>query len=186
MASSTVQICNLALSEIGESTITSLTENSKAARECNLIFDQCLDYLLQIYPWNFAQERKRLAVLSDDPLFEYEYAFQLPTDPYCLQVNEMYGDYEYVVEGRKLLTDQSICRIRYTKRIEDMTELSAVFVEVLTFYLATKLAKKLSSDESLSNNMYSRYERALKFAKMKDAQENSVKEVPDGTWVKER
>jgi hypothetical protein len=55
MATSDVQVCNLALSRIGASTITSLTADStKEDRLCNQFYSQFRDELLKSFVWNFA------------------------------------------------------------------------------------------------------------------------------------
>lgn len=61
MASTDVEICNLALSRIGANTITSLSANSaKEDRLCNQFYTQFRDELLRSYPWNFAKKAVRL------------------------------------------------------------------------------------------------------------------------------
>ena len=57
MAASDVEICNKALLEIGEESITLLTDNNKRAEKCNLIFDDIRDSLLSMHPWKFALRR---------------------------------------------------------------------------------------------------------------------------------
>ena len=61
---SEVQICNLALAKIGDQQITSLTENSKAGRLCNLVYEPLRDATLRAHPWNFAITRETLALHS--------------------------------------------------------------------------------------------------------------------------
>jgi hypothetical protein len=56
-----ISICNLALSRIGASTITSLTANSvKEDRLCNQFYAQFRDELLRSFAWNFAIKTTRL------------------------------------------------------------------------------------------------------------------------------
>jgi len=55
-----VDICNSALIKIGVSPITALTDNNKAARLCNLIYDKLRRKLLISHYWNFARGRARL------------------------------------------------------------------------------------------------------------------------------
>ena len=64
---SEVQICNLALAKIGDQQITSLTENSKAGRLCNLVYEPLRDATLRAHPWNFAITRETLALHSVAP-----------------------------------------------------------------------------------------------------------------------
>jgi len=61
MASTDVEIANMALSLMGEATITSLSDSIAAARAMNLHFLPVRDALLRSHPWNFAQRRIALA-----------------------------------------------------------------------------------------------------------------------------
>lgn len=52
---SEIEICNIALSRIGNSrSINSMTEASKEANQCSLHYEQCRDAVLSDFPWNFA------------------------------------------------------------------------------------------------------------------------------------
>ena len=65
---SVVEICNRALSNIGNSrSINSLTEASKEAGECSLHFEACRDAVLSDFDWNFATKRVALADTSNPP-----------------------------------------------------------------------------------------------------------------------
>ncbi|EOW44572.1 hypothetical protein A1YG_03321, partial [Escherichia coli KTE130] len=84
---SVVEICNRALSNIGNSrSINSLTEASKEAGECSLHFEACRDAVLSDFDWNFATKRVALADTSNPPP-DWEYAYQYPSD--CLRITEI-------------------------------------------------------------------------------------------------
>lgn len=68
MAVSEVSICNRALAAIGSrSTISSLTESSKEARNCNLIYTETRDEVMQMAFWNFAKKTAYLALVKSAP-----------------------------------------------------------------------------------------------------------------------
>ena len=108
-----VSICSNALRRLGDSPITTLSDNTERARLCNAFYGDARDAVLRSHPWNFAITRARLAQLSSTPAYGYSYQYALPTDPYCLRVLEMeYSDYKFKIEnsateGRVLLTDES-------------------------------------------------------------------------------
>lgn len=58
MASSEVAIANLALIDLGDSTISALSDSNKRAEACNLIYEQVRDGLIEKFAWRFAIERK--------------------------------------------------------------------------------------------------------------------------------
>lgn len=106
MAFTDVSICNRALQAIGTRTaIASLTESSVEARNCNLIYADTRDEVLQMAYWNFAQKTNYLSLLKSAPAtpsnpastanqwstafpappWLYEYAY--PTD--CIQMSRI-------------------------------------------------------------------------------------------------
>ena len=56
-------IANLALSNLGESSIQSLTDNNARARACNGRIDDVITTVLRMHVWNSALERKELTSL---------------------------------------------------------------------------------------------------------------------------
>ncbi len=148
MAFSETEICNLALGHLGEGRVTSLEEDSVAARACALHFAAVRDQVLRSHRWNFAQDRVSLAQLAEAPAFGWAYQYELPAD--CLRVLEFngteIGDWisnEFVIEGRKLLTDAGTARLVYLKRIVDVSLYDALFVEALAVKLAIVLSETI-------------------------------------------
>lgn len=84
---SIVGVCNAALQLIKNSKqITSLEQGTKEANACEIIFDEMRDATLEVHNWNFATKRVKLAQLTDTPEFEWDYAYQLPSDFYVWSV----------------------------------------------------------------------------------------------------
>jgi hypothetical protein len=80
VASSVVEICNLALSHAGAGgPIASLSESSNEARECSLHYASCRDTLLRAHRWNFAQRQQDLADLGT-AVDGWAYQYQYPAD----------------------------------------------------------------------------------------------------------
>jgi len=66
VASTSVEIANLALAKIGSRAITSLTQSgSNEATAINTVYDDILDEVLAEHPWTFAQ--KRIALTNTCP-----------------------------------------------------------------------------------------------------------------------
>ncbi len=76
-----VDICNLALSFIGETAaVTSLdttVDTSRQAKLCAQFYPTARDTLLSSHNWGFAMKRKA-AVLSTNPPTQYDYAYVVP------------------------------------------------------------------------------------------------------------
>jgi len=63
-----VDLCNMALIALGQTTITALTDDDENARRCNSIYETIRDELLVKHPWNFAIKRSTLVeITKSDP-----------------------------------------------------------------------------------------------------------------------
>jgi hypothetical protein len=81
---SIVDICNLALSHLGDdATVSSISppEGSAQAEHCARFYPIARNTLLEMHQWNFASKRATLAQVAN-PWPEWEYAYALPAD--CL------------------------------------------------------------------------------------------------------
>jgi len=195
MATSEVQICNEALALLGASSIISLTEATENARRCNMHYGSTRDALIRKHRWRFAVNRATLAALAAGPAYQYDYAYQLPTDPYCLRVLEFYEEREdgsdWQVEGRTLVTDSETARIKYLGRVTDPNTFDASFHDALVYELAAKLAIPITNSRSLSTDMREQAEYKIAEAEINNAIESYAEgdDTPiaeEGDWVSER
>jgi len=122
------------------------------------------------------------AMLS--PIFEYKYQFDLPTD--CLRVVTEYNDYEFRIEGGKLITDASEPQIVYIKNITDYTLLPPKFRTALIDRLAHDLCLELKGSGKQTDSLYKKMNRSLKKARQTDAREGTPFTLPDGSWLDAR
>lgn len=184
-----VSICSNALRRLGDSPITSLTDDTERARLCNAFYPDARDHVLRAHPWNFAITRASLAKLSDTPAYGFSYMFALPTDPYCLRVLEMeYADYIFKIEndatnGRVLLTDESTAKILYIARITDPTLFDAMFVETLTSKLAVDLSYAITGSQQVQAQMEKMYQAKLSEARSVDGQEGFIDDFVSTTFT---
>ena len=80
MASQT-DIVNLALIKIGQSTVSSIDEDTPTATKLKTIYNQVLDEALAAGPekgWKFTQKRVSVSVDASAPASEYEYQTPRP------------------------------------------------------------------------------------------------------------
>jgi hypothetical protein len=183
--SSEVNICNEALTALGENTILSLTDDSKAARLCNLKYATKRDYLLRRYNWNFAAKRVILAPDVNTPVFEYSAQFTLPTD--CIQFREVYPtSVVYTIENNKIMCDESILSIKYTTRITDVVLMDISFREALSVLIARELAFPIADSDSKFNKMDELYEVKLSEARFAGSIEDDLKSLEADNWLEER
>jgi len=197
--SSEVDICNQALAELGAQPIVALTDATDKARFCNKFYTPARDWLLRKYDWNFASNKATLTRLTDSPAFDYDYAYQLPTLPYCLAVREMQqqrpseGGYDYNIASRTLETNAATVLIRYTGKITDTTSFDALFEEALVKLLKVKLITALGKSASDRELALKEFQAAIEEAEEGDAiegyaasLETGARQEDDGDWLSDR
>jgi len=147
---SAVRICNSALTMLGASHISALTEANEQASACNAMYEPCIDELLGRHDWVFAKGYSELSRLSD--LHETEaYQFQLPSD--CLRPLRLYGYSAgsqplWFVEGDYLICSETSVTLVYTKKIEDPSMFSDGFAQAAASLLAARIAPAILGSPS--------------------------------------
>lgn len=156
-----VEVVNNALSMLGISPISSLSDSSTAAQLADRFYAPTRDEVLTLHPWNFAMKRATLT-RGPTPSSQYAYSYVLPTDFIRLmqvngyEINTLEDD--YAVEGNLLLTNADTAKIRYVSRVTDVNTWPAIFSEAVTIKLASKLAGPLTQDRNVSVNLLQNYE----------------------------
>jgi hypothetical protein len=163
---SEVDICNLALSHLGDdATVASIDppEGSAQAEHCARFYPVARDMLLEMHAWNFATRRATLAMLDDEGI-QWTYTYEQPAD--CLRVLALMHvnasndlavpavnhtgraltiPQDFVCEinavGTKVIyTNQEEAMARFTAFVTDTTRFSPLFVAALSWKLAAMLA----------------------------------------------
>lgn len=187
---SEIDICNMALMEIGRGAmLSSIDDNSQPARIVKLRYPYARDAVLQAYDWNFATARAALAANAQAPAFEYAAAYDLPSEPWCLQVRSVYlGERDmWKVEGRQILTDVgSPLQIVYTARVTDVAKFSPLFIDALVSRVAAAAAVTLSESKSKAQDLWNVYLGKINEARRRDAQEGQPDPMPTNSWVGDR
>lgn len=182
---SAVGIANKALTLLGASPITSLSDSSPAARAVNRIYDETRRELIAAHPWNFAIKRASLAASSTAPTHTYARAFPLPSD--CLRLRDAETVYLYGVEGSTIVTDAAApLDIVYIADIEDPNDMPPFFREALSYRLASQLAFTITANARMVGEMSVAAERKEMIARSFDAQEGEFYEQAEGSWLESR
>ena len=179
---SIVALCNRALSKIGdEPVLSSLNDDTKAARYCKALYADTRDFVLRSYPWRFALKRYALAPLKDKPLYGYEYRFGLPAD--CLRVWRTEDEEPYQVEGQNVLYNAPILRFVGIARVEDTAFFDPMFVEALALKLAAELAVPLTASVALKETLNKEYQAFVQQAKTASAMEGAQDGYTQRGWL---
>ena len=171
VGSKEVDICNLALSYIGDKAkVTSISpsDGSHQADLCARYYPLARDMLLERHRWDFTIRQVSLTALSASGRTEWDYAYRLPgnfagvisvipkdsTDdqttegsiapkPFAIEAN---SDLD-----RILYCDISDAVLRYQARVTDSTKFSQMFVHAVSWQLASMLAGTLiKGDEGMA------------------------------------
>jgi hypothetical protein len=198
---STVDIANFALNNLGASNISSLDENSKAARIVNQRYDAVRDAVFRAHPWNCLVHRAELAQETDAPAFGYAKQYALPTNPFCLRVLEFTngtlsypqdnmqsnsGGPVYVIEGRKLLTDEGTAKIKFIGRVTDPQQYDASLVEALSARLAAEICYAITGSTTMVQIQTSLYEAKITEARFNDATEGATQRLEASDFIESR
>ena len=176
---SVVDICNGALNQLGASTILTLTEDSKNARLCNARYTQVRDSLFRSHPWNCLIKRVELAKDTEVPSWGFSYQFTLPAD--CLRVVTILNyDYDYKVEGRKILANHGTLKIQYISRVEDPNQYDELLRETISAALSADIAYAVTSSNPVASNMYKLFQDKLREARFVDATEGQSTNPDNG------
>lgn len=194
---SVVEICNLALSNIGADSIASVDEAGAEAKACRQFYDITRDTLLQAYPWSFAGKTQALAELLNDKPGQWGYAYTRPND--CLKVRWVRPEYSvgeatrltrqeeisypHEVDAARIYTDLSPAFLRYTFRQTDPSRFSALFVDALSWHLAVRLAMPITRDPKIRADAYQIAQMSIGTAQMHDANEDRHSSDHDSEFV---
>ncbi len=190
MAHSNVHLANIALIRLGEQPITSLTENSRRARLANQLFETVRDSVLSENQWNAATKRAILAELTEQPLFGFNRAFQLPSDflRLTIPVEDERDDMQFPfrIEGRTLVTDEANVKIRYVFNLKDPTRMDEFLKQAITTRLSAELSLAITGSETKFRAMWALYGQAIGEARFHDAIQSPVETIGGTQWLNAR
>lgn len=199
---SVVDICNLALSHLGDTgTVASIDppEGSAQSEHCARFYPIARDTLLELHPWNFATRRATLALL-DVPTWTWEYAYSLPSNTLKVlsvlppHVDDDMESEPYETEAGAdgspvIRTNVPEATVRYTMRVEDPTRFSPLFTEALTRLLAAYLAGpvvKGDAGRKAGLAQMQLFEQMASRAMVSDSNQRQILRDPVAPWISSR
>jgi hypothetical protein len=192
---SKLEIYNLALSNLGEAEISSLSEAREPRRVLDRYYDGTVAYCLERGFWNWAMRSVMLdSSASDAPSFGFTNAFVKPTDwvrTYVISASESFENplLRYQDEGGLWYADCDPMYIRYVSNDAswgmDLSLWPESFADYVSWRLALRAAKRVTGDNP-SDDMKREEMRSMAFAKSKDAMDDPPGFPPTGTWVQSR
>lgn len=171
-----ISICNLALSHIGRGMINAFDERSAEARACNTFYDHARQTLLARSMWTFARKRAALAEITNDYVERWAHAYAEPGDSkgvlYLIGERDPVNNpipVEFEVKNGKVYANVSPAYVDYKIDITDPSKFSDLFVDALSYHLASYLARPLTKSAKLVQEMQQATITALSLAVTDDA-----------------
>jgi hypothetical protein len=179
------QICNLALSRLGSSLfITALTDTTVQGIQCNLVYANARDMVLEGFPWNFATRTELLTEQTEEthPLYSFVYAY--PSS--CLRVlrvfpagaakttREVFEVYNTVITAtqyKRIASDIEDAYAEYILAVTDPTLFSLGFVDAMAWKLAAMLCVSVKGSAKDLPMLEAEYTQARSRAQANDANE---------------
>lgn len=180
---SKLDICNLALAQLGQEPISSLEQEDERARRCRLFYDPVRQEVLRTHHWAFACTQADLALLNNpDTAQNPPYYYAYPQD--CLFIRKVYAKgqtdtavpfkelYRKQLQARVIVCDAWQAQAEYTRDVQDVLLFDPAFVKAFSLALAADLAVTLSADLTLSQRILQKYTLALEEARRSNMTEN--------------
>ena len=152
--STAVQLCNLALSRVGQDPVLESLETPATVEEqlCSQFYPMVRDYVLTSFDWTFSRVKDHLGLLANEkPHPPFKFIYQCPTD--CARVISIFNEQDprpqkYSLEaarfgGRFICTDIPDAWIEYQLYGENVTVLPPNVEDALVWLLAAELAGAL-------------------------------------------
>lgn len=140
---SVLDICNIALSKLGESPLPTLDANgSPASRLCYMHYHPVRREVLAAARWSFAQKKVSLTSAEKADAGQHSLPHTLPQD--CLRVLAVNSP-SWTLRGRCIYCPQQEIHVLYIADVEDPALFEPLFTEALATRLACKLCIPLLS-----------------------------------------
>ncbi len=189
MATSAVDICNMAIAMIGGNAISDFEEGTTEASLCKTLYADLRDAVLEEAYWSFSLVRIELTAYSSEK-GGYK-CFDLPNN--ILAVHRLYTDEsfstmlpDWFLEGRKILTQREKAFAHCTRRVEDVKFFSSMFTQALATRLASELAIPVTGSAAMKNELFSSYVAKVTAAKTADGVQGTRERILNGQLSRSR
>lgn len=158
--SSAVDIFNIALARVKAPPLISENDSSRAGVACRAAYELQRPALLRRHRWPFAIRRAVLTPSATLPAFGWEHQAALPADLISVIAASPHTHYgrdtlvddpnSYRVEGGWLLCDTPVMYLLYVADVKETGRFDSLFVQTLSWMVASDLALALASDRELA------------------------------------
>lgn len=164
----------------GEPPVQALDEDRYAVTVGSSLFEITFENELQSNRWRFATKKGALSQLVDEPLNEWRYAYQLPTD--MLLPITVYPPGKYEIYADHLYTDLSSVEMDYLFKPE-ITSCPAYFCQLMVYAMARDMIKPITESDTALQLMERKYIRQRDRAMYADAQGRPARPFYDNPFT---
>ncbi len=189
-----LQVYNMALLNIKESKLASLTENREARRVLDEFYDQDLQFMMEAGFWKFALRSVKITKdPSTVPDFGPGYVFNKPSDwvrTYAISASERLEPplEDWLEESNGIIADVDPIYMRYVSNSDsgygyDLDRWTARFVRAFSWRLSSSIAPKVTGAsgeamERIEGQAAKTLSEALSFEALREP----MKRPPTGRW----
>lgn len=164
MQISVVDICNMALANIGQNAIQSIEGPSISQRSCKMRYDEARMEALRGALWNFASLWKTGTRLDIAPKPPWRYVFQYPPDALrVFEIQRARGQNKEIPfevtdrpdqSGKIIHSDMAAPTFIYTRDRQDPTTFDWDFVVAMSWLLSSKIAMSITKSLKLQQEAF--------------------------------
>jgi hypothetical protein len=187
-----VEICNTALSFLGQTTITSLDDRTRTAQLCKQVYAPLRDSLLESKMWSFAAFKavsETVQVVgrvdgatntyAENGYPEWGNQFVHTIDDNFLSVFRVYSDVSGSVPvpavwermGDYIVSDSALVYMEGNRRETNPNKFSELFIQALSQRIAADLCIPITQNQKLFADMYTVYNDKMSIAAALDGQQ---------------
>lgn len=175
MALTAIGLCNRALVKIGAAAIGGFDDGTAEAETASALYEPARDALLSLVPWSFATAQASLPRLTNPPVADYDYAFQLPADFLRALSAGAAGDgtgLRYRIARQTLQANADSVTLTYVCRPPE-EEFPAFFAQALAARLAAEFCLPLTESASRATLLSQLADQELRKARQIDGQQDT-------------
>lgn len=174
-----IDICNMALAQLGEAPIESVKDQNERARKMDLFYDAARREVMRKHDWAFSRRAGKLArvtIPKEENPFPMSETYAYPADAlYVVRVfvpcksaerlpfNEFYSA---ALHKKCIASPLEHAHAEYVQDITDESLFTPDFCDMLALCLASKTAMTLTGDAQLAQLAYQKYMLALDEARI--------------------
>jgi hypothetical protein len=192
------EICNMTVAHCGIGTdISDIEEDdTNEAIQCRKFYDRCVELLLEMLPWPFAEKRFTPTNLGSPP-DDWSYRYLYPND--CKRINKIvnlskrtddtvsdklpYKIIKYGTTGRAILTDVEDMEFDGNEWVTDESLFSATFAMALSQFIATFAAVPLRAKKEVVDDVRKQWAMWLSEAQVQAKAEQQSDTPRDSEFV---